>query len=1403
MGSEETLMSIKQALGFGSESVIDLELIRGAVQDVCRARERWCLFKTYGMIEAVRDQKLEQGETEIMEQLSALLLDLNVAARSIPPWHDGDTFATTYFWWKAIRHSPKLMEGVDMRALLEQCCLLGANLTRPEQIVKLAEYDLRVPATLYRRVGRVHRALALLEGSNQIHLENSAAEYEVKADELDARAVDEKLDWTVAADDCASEFTALMYSGEPAFASLSRSADQLRMLIRNAPRSKIGHARELIAIAIKQLKQLRSKMNHNERRPELSRIMAQLALDLCQPVLGKTVPQHAFDDRFEVYDALRWERNLRSDDPLAGKIEIAILEGMELGRRYRDSPEGKAFLENNEATFRSYFHSRHAELCRAAVEYDLVEGQERQFALSEAIAGFRTALREVEPPPPKIIQYNSPRLSECLRLAGHFKEAEDVLRSIANASNLPPKIVWDARRKLAIGLVYRAKTQAEDEPKFAESLLEEAVSWCTKAAHIWEPDLDITHSRAQREENSLIHSLLSWICFEAGRHESTVQQAEFFIASYPVEKAFAWQMEFLARAQFVRCQALVAMGNRQKATEALRELLAATADPCLSIRPLVLLATVLSTDAPEADLRHVLQLLQDACKKVGPKYACVAALTPLQLHALVDADRLRSYIKRSRQLLRSSQVGTVLEEIPHLIQAFRLLFETESPALLTLRGQALAQLGDEEGALRTLQNVIALEYSSRSRGIAWMEIGKIYLGRGETREALSAFKQSYFQGGCKLGPMVFRCQVLRSRGDAATGARLLASAHIAPNETHRAFAEHEWRSILLTSKGLTETTSILKETSDPEFVEMLARALTVRHDVPQSILLTSLERATDPALSRELRRAFVKLVNRAVTHAYFEGMAAGKNFSELLYTITERFLVSSTALRRELIFQLLVSGRDAPLAGTLARYANAAFRRIDAVLRSDTGANREGALVVLRELNEFLRDRLPADFRPSAYARKDRLEVTSRLRGLCTALRGLAERVLKNGNRLITTIPDEPQWTAGVAWLRIEDAVRTLTDPVHGPLAPAMVELIPWVLTLRLEPGVICISFRGSQPDEGVDMVDLTNATWDCIQQWFNAELDGITITDVSQRERFTRVRELELKIPFLSAQEPSALERRLGSFTDFLHAETTRFLNCAETTRDFFIQAGTHFPDHIHGQHDSILDWTEVLHQLLDQQFAHTADWLCSPAKGVAEQHPRRILHNLLKKNLELTINRFEHGGYAEEELSELRELASTAADRLIGEVRAELFDAESFVTHAGHSADELIKEFRSAYPTVRTDVSWTGEPWVRIHEQALRNFLRNLFHNAFRATEKADTSDRTVIIRVTGSDDDNQSPLVDIVITNPHHPTPPDAGDTPGTGIGIQAARQAVDRWGGTFHRDAHATTWNTHITLPSVIF
>jgi tetratricopeptide (TPR) repeat protein/signal transduction histidine kinase len=1386
---------------------IDLEQLRANVLKLCAAPSaafHSALIKAFKLVESARDECLSNSPHDEVEVLSRLLLELNRATCAIPSRSKYDYFRTIYHRWIAIHPSPKLSDEENVRAVLETICDLGTSLCTPGELSQICKLPYE-PKTFYRRLARIHLALAGFNDSEAPAHEIAAMELAAKANELEGQDSNAEDYWLVTAIQCVAELDDVSAASHPDFARIAQIVEQLAQAMRNTPSSERASVRPPLAMAIKRLKKLRSSLCNDDDKIFLSRLMGHLALTLCSPVSDDYVPWQAPNDRYEVYDALRWLRGLPPDDPFAGKLEIAVIEGIRLAQRYSGSELGQARLQDN-AQYRAFFYSRYAELCRAAVVYDLVDGNERRALLNEGIAGFNIALNAFSPSPPDHVGFCAPRISQCLRLAGRFAEAEANLRPVVEGVlGLRPETVWEACRSLTIGLVQKARILAEDEPEKAAILLQEGIGLCVRAAHLWEPNKDIRTGVTQREENVLLHSLLAWIHLESCDFETCIRQAEWFVSAYARGGVSQWRARIIGRTQFIRCQALLALGQTPEAADALRDLLCLTSEPQLRVRPLVLLATALSEPACRDELHEVQGMLRETCAAAGPKFACVSALTPLQLEALTSRLRLGAYVRRCRELLRQAQEQVVLDEVPALVGAIRLFFETDDPALLTLLAQADVQIGDTAAALRTLEYVTTLDSSAKTQRIAWIEIGKIYLRRGDAKHALHAFTQSYKLGGRKLASMVFRARVLRTRGEAGFAARLLAHAHVAPNETHRAFAESEWRNILCIPEGTETTALLLRETSDPDFVEMLARALTVRHDIPSAVLQASLDRSVDHDISRELRRAFLKVVNRALARAYFEGHAAGIRFDPLLYSVLERFLLQPAPMRRELIFQLFVTGRDAPLAGALARYSAAALRRIGAVLQSTPTMDYGTMISALQELNHFLRDRLPTDFRPAAYGFRDAFEVNDRLSRLCIALRGLLSRERSNGNEFESYIPNELQHASGVGLLAIEDSLRRLADVNDGPLAAAMTELIPWVLSINLEVGEIRISFHGSKPDELVMMSDIAEAVSGGLSEWCN-ELADVASAATSPIQQFISDYKLEVRIPLPTPRHTSAIARALEAFMGFLHSETLHVLNSGQTSPEFYRKAAALFPHSDSPCFDEpTWDWAEALYQLLDQQFAYIAAWLCSlPPKAQAERHPRRTLHNLLKKKLQLCLGAFDRSrGEVESAVSDLRETASKAADGLISEVRAEIFDSESFATHAGHVADELAAEFNTLYPATRLVVNWTEEPWVSIHQEALRNLLRNLFHNALEATRLVPHPDQDISVDIAGiHSDDDEIKSVNIVISNPFH-RPETEPNATSTGIGVKAARQSVERWSGTFSQQLANGSWTTRVSLPSVSF
>jgi tetratricopeptide (TPR) repeat protein len=1137
--------------------------------------------------------------------------------------------------------------------------------------------------------------------------------------------------------------------------------------------------------ALQALSGLRFRLSEDgDRVHDLSEIMFRVSTALCAFPVVESNLLGAFHDRYALYDSVRMEKELLARSTVFEAVKKAIWEAHDFGLRVLKSQVTRERLLRSESTVIGHFYSRLGEVCRVYPDYDLCSGHDLRAVLEQGVEAFQKASEVPGLSDGRHAAFNLPKLAGCLRSLGRLGEAAVALgRLFDGARDIEPKTLWEAHRVASEIAMARAWAVGEDEPEGRVAFLSEAERHAIEAGRVWEPEGDLRAAASEHPNNLLIHSLLAWVYLNKHEWQAAATQAQFFLDADDQSKVGRENANFRARTVFVLAQALVELGNLRGAAAALRELLEYGPDPRFQVLPLAALLRVQrQLGEPKEALDLTIAEFLQACQRAEIQFS-LDRFSEEQLEALSSPDAVGVSVRRARAMLDSGRVEEVLEMLPIMVAVARLGTGEDSPALLTLLAEADRQAGKLEDALKTLKYVTTLDSSRKNQSVAWTELGNVYEAVSNYPEALKAFQRSYQTYGFHPSALVGCCRCLRRLGRVAEAVGLI-QLHQAADGVWPGAVVREMTILL----GEPSAGAALKEgisrTSNPWFLELVQRAMPIDIPVSASVVAAAHERLTQADVPLDVERALLKLLSRELAQSYFAAKPGDRTFEQLAQAAAGEALSAAPDLRRRWLFSLLTSCRDAVLFGTLYRYVEAARGILAPLLEEEAdGSDQRDWNECLLEMNDLLLNRLPERLRPSCYGASESVDVHEPVESLLEGIRQkLNDHIRHYGRRFSRSVQDGPLNSGIFNWLNVAQAMKRLFDFSGGPLAVLVSQADDWQIEVTVGAGRIdsrmslemCRDATRSGTAEMVGRLD----------GFRNLEVD----VDVSAFPKIRLSVGAQLDAPALLA-----VLARFAPLFGYLDSMQTEALEAGRVDPDFFKKAERLLP----GPGDDVFlatptEWSRLLCQRYDQQFANTLLWLTESPRG-----PNRVLHEL-KGQLRGCIEAAGRDD-ALARVRGLRESARQAFSRLVRFTLSRVEESRPSCDVVG-IARRLVSERSASASEVEIIENYVHEPLVCVHAISMGSILSSLLENAVLAATRAGGGQVTLSVRqVIG-----ETSVVEALITvfNPYDPTLPE--DQASTGLGRKTARYLAKDNGGRFDedRDQVARKWTTRVWLPVTV-
>ncbi|HJQ27395.1 MAG TPA: tetratricopeptide repeat protein [Blastocatellia bacterium] len=1161
-----------------------------------------------------------------------------------------------------------------------------------------------------------------------------------------------------------------------------------------------------------------------------------------------------FKDLCDYHECVRLQAQLIQEPGQLEGIKAAIVEAREIAADLLGSEQFTTELEERRHR-KAYFYGQLGEICRAHSLYGCLKQRQIPAVLRQAVESFQVALAVNDPPEPRLLNHCCPRIGECLRSLGQFREAIDAyLKVVDPGHGIARATAWEARLHIAkcyqaLAKQARFDDEVGDEAGAAETYWEEAERWFVATAQVWENGLDPRQTLCLHPRNATVHGLLAWFYFDRGDFKQAEAQARMFLSRESPESVLPEHVDYYALNSFILGMALLRQYRNDEALRVLESALASKPSPKYRLRPLIALKVLYVRKRDNAGINDVTQRFIEAGTEAG--IASIEALTEEQRSAMIDPSTMADYIKQCKERLKKGEARAILKELPRFVAASKLLnlSEKADPILLSLLAMADRDVGRYDEALRTFEYVLQLNEEAKNQAIVLMEIGKTYLRMGSYEIAAKSFEKCY-DTRPEVGALVSAARAYRLAGDYDIALAHLYSVIDAPDRsqdkqphlTRIEFARVAWAAyrdnpqaagksaavgracvelrrtmdgslgsqyagnlqaslclvdMMAHPEALSTISELLRTTRNRDCVRHLGIALGRAGECPVEILKVVVERLLHRDTPMPIGRGLVKILSRAIIRAYYSGTCSGISFKALTRVVFLGLLMlDDEAARRRWVFELLVAERDAPLYELIERYAaeaNKVFAPIMGDYESARTQLRSPAFV--QRVSDFLRRSIPESIAPRAYGAGDYLCLNDVLNELVEDLRLELSEEIEKANRMAYVPDADPRTMVGImSWLKVRPVLVKLLGMRTGPFASISSETT-WSVTITTDGPRMIMNFQFGQIDLVRGPEAVLRDTCQRLESWSTEpEVNAFLKVDLRDWEAASTATAI-VEVP--RARPLADAFQGLTEFVAYLTAESSRILRGGSLSRNFYSRSKELFVK----PNDAVFqapasEWVEFVRQLLDLQYATTASWLLLPPRSGEDdgRHPRTAVHQLYNK-LQLDIRGEE---ISDEQIARIRGEVFQLAANIRDAVRAEIHGADERQVDVSVIAEQAVREIAVKIPEVNFSVFTQPETFAMIYPPFLASALGDLLDNAAKAV-LVPGIEKNVAVSVALS---KQKREVSITVSNPYDPEHPRPATS--TGIGLQEVHYLIRNLSGgkvEIYEDAERGQYEVCLQLPAV--
>ena len=1385
------------------------------------------LVRLFDSLERRREKyPIQPDTTDVRLSISRAMLSLNETLRKLPGTEPSDQFKNLYHFHKTVEPQPELLDLLvtpeEFKQAIVEARQLGLNLCQDAAFQADLEEVPHKKKHFYSRLAKICRSHecyacvnadalpailadastfeALAEQSRQkIDSEANKAQSEAQKDFMQIKSA--LASTPIRLEECLNGATHL----SELFASKT-----LRSIIKND-----------VVEAFHLLKEKRSSSDLTcEASLSLSRAMLVLNEALRLRTKKESGSVGRFDDLYEFYESVKFNEELDRDPKIRHDLQMGIREAYKIGLEILADNKEKRRLDLNPRK-KSHLLSRLGEFCHLQAVYECdISSDELPNVLEYGIELFRTALCVLPESKGKNLDFNYSRIADCQIRLGRHAEAIETLMAVSNPGNgIKQKTAWEARCHLAeCHQVLGQEARLDEDLQGAQEYFQNAENWYIEAAHIWEPELDPRSATCQNEQNRTLHGQMAWLYLDWGDPVQAEKQARMFLSGEKVSGQNAKHTSYILLIWSNLGTALLRQNGRTvEAIQVFEQVLAHDLAPAHRIRPLIALRQLYVLEGRTEDIQKTNRVLVDTYNQVEDnRYACLLALTDEQSFALLDFTGMSEYVRSCKKRLARGDVLPILNELPRMVSAARLLspYDQDDSVLLSLLAQADFQVGNFKAALDTFKYVLTLNRKPKNQGITWMLIGNVHLAEQRLDDALAAYTTSHKLGGEMIAPLLKAANVCLLKGDYVEAFQFLDAIEQTgrddrPNVTKTVRARTLWNKFQkvgnqedgraacrelveviqnaehrdsVAVRCLTEMLSypaaqdflaeILETTANETLVNEIRYWLAKHPDIPQPVLNAVIRRLANRATTLDSGKVLVGILTLAMVQGYFAGTVAGMTFEEFASEVCQLFLSLEPQKRRAWLLELFTAERNAPSTMFLHRYADVAMKLLAPILANTEDAqDKICSAELLESLNSFLKQTIPAGICPSAYASGDSTDLRPRLEALVDARIDELSEYINSGCRIqVASLPAKPVWVCWYQWMKAQGFIVELVGVVGGPLQELASETAVWSVDVSVQSNVLEITFGFDPIDASRNPPQVLEGAERALREWQQRAKTALNISfsDVATWIPTRRI------TTFVAVPPPRLWPRSLKAleqFVNYLVDESDRIMSSGGIDTTFFQQADTHFlPAQASVFEASGSDWVLFFRYMLDQQFALTADWFMT-----SPRHPRGVIHDLKRDVQSLIAKRATGQLISLQDIQNFQRKTLYVVAAMNKFLKSEIFGDGFTTIDAGATVTRFIAPMRERFSKIEVRENLTPAVYVEINPQMFESVILNLMHNAITAASSSGIPPWVSIV-VTKLETDQQTPQMLLKMTNPYDPTT--TGTPSGTGIGLEVSRHIVEK-------------------------
>ncbi|MCD9189626.1 MAG: tetratricopeptide repeat protein [Pyrinomonadaceae bacterium] len=509
-----------------------------------------------------------------------------------------------------------------------------------------------------------------------------------------------------------------------------------------------GAESELLISIFKSLQEQRN----NLREEDLSKDQANLVwslfyLNKTLRLRRKVAPYEGFHDIYDFYNTIRCHRQILRDPEIFGELQSAIREAYKLGQVLFAEDHLNEKMRSN-PRLRGYYYSRLGEICRAYAQFDCGSSEsDYTTVLETGIKAFERSLEANDFLNAHDLLFVYPRMGECLGRLRRYDEGIKFYFEVIKLTDKTPTLqTWEAFKYIGVYSHLLAKQLiSKDKQTDFECYFQMAKSYFMQAAHVWEPELDISREVATDSRNMMLHAHMAWMYLDWEKYSEAESQARMGIGLI-ADNTIREHKNYYDLVNYILGVTLIRQDRFSEAIQILENIIQTGIEARYRTKSLLALKDAYLLNGENSKISQINAELLNTSREIMDED--VLSLSQELEQVLADFAEMKEYIKWCEKLLEKGETRALIAELPSLVKVSQRLMRNNrpDPVLLCLLADAYLEAGKYEAALQSSQKALRADGSKKNKGICWLKIGEILLRQNKFAESAEAFETSYING---------------------------------------------------------------------------------------------------------------------------------------------------------------------------------------------------------------------------------------------------------------------------------------------------------------------------------------------------------------------------------------------------------------------------------------------------------------------------------------------------------------------------------------------------------------------------------------------------------------------------------------------------------------------------------